>query len=148
MTFKTIETQEELDKVIGDRLKREREKVESEYKGKLEELEKKFNETKSLLDDKDSLAEESASKIKDLEGQVKGYEMADKKRNLALEFGLPYNLADRIQGESDEDMKKDAENLAKYFEKEDPILPPKNPEINKGGEGAYMDLLDGLSLEE
>lgn len=148
MTFKTIETQEELDKVIGDRLKREREKVESEYQDKLEELEKKFNETKSLLDDKDSIAEESASKIKDLEGQVKGYEMADKKRNLALEFGLPYNLADRIQGESDEDMKKDAENLAKYFEKEDPILPPKNPEINKGGEGAYMDLLDGLSLEE
>ena len=148
MTFKTIETQEELDKVIGDRLKREREKVESEYQDKLEELEKKFNETKSLLDDKDSIAEESVSKIKDLEGQVKGYEMADKKRNLALEFGLPYNLADRIQGESDEDMKKDAENLAKYFEKEDPILPPKNPEINKGGEGAYMDLLDGLSLEE
>lgn len=148
MTFKTIETQEELDKVIGDRLKREREKVESEYQDKLEELEKKFNETKSLLDDKDSIAEESASKIKDLEGQVKGYEMADKKRNLALEFGLPYKLADRIQGESDEDMKKDAENLAKYFEKEDPILPPKNPEINKGGEGAYMDLLDGLSLEE
>ena len=134
MTFKTIETQEELDKVIGDRLKREREKVESEYQDKLEELEKKFNETKSLLDDKDSIAEESASKIKDLEGQVKGYEMADKKRNLALEFGLPYNLADRIQGESDEDMKKDAGNLAKYFEKEDPILPPKNPEINKGGD--------------
>ncbi|EGS30610.1 hypothetical protein HMPREF9130_1232 [Peptoniphilus sp. oral taxon 375 str. F0436] len=149
--FKVIETQEELDKIIAERLKRERNKVEEELKEKLKTYETQIQdlkaenaETKANLEK----ASEKDSEIEKLQGQIKGYEKSEMQRKIALENKIPYNLAGRIQGETEEEMLEDAKSLSKYFEKQEVVPPLKNPEINNGQSGAYKELLQGLNLED
>lgn len=148
--FKVIETQEELDKIIVERLKRERSKLEEDfkeqlkaYKDQIEELKSENAEVKANLEK----ASEKDTEIEKLQGQIKGYEKSEMQRKIALENKIPYNLAGRIQGDTEEEMLEDAKNLSKYFEKEEIVPPLKNPEINKGESGAYKELLQGLNLE-
>lgn len=148
--FKVIETQEELDKIIVERLKRERSKLEEDfkeqlkaYKDQIEELKSENAEVKANLEK----ASEKDIEIEKLQGQIKGYERSEMQRKIALENKIPYNLAGRIQGDTEEEMLEDAKNLSKYFEKQEVVPPLKNPEINKGESGAYKELLQGLNLE-
>lgn len=149
--FKVIGTQEELDKIIAERLKRERSKVEDEFKEKLKTYEIQIQDLKSEnADAKANLekASEKDSEIQKLQGQIKGYEKSEMQRKIALENKIPYNLAGRIQGETEEEMLEDAKSLSKYFEKQEVVPPLKNPEMNKGQSGAYKELLQGLNLED
>lgn len=143
MEFKIIESQEELDKIIGERLKREREKITNEFSEKIKTLEIKNAEIKSNLEK----ASEKDLEIKNLQGQIKGYERAELKRKIALENNIPYTLAGRIQGETEEEMLEDAKGLSKYFEKKEIVPPLKNPEIGIKPSGAYEELLQGLNLK-
>ena len=52
-----------------------------------------------------------ATTIADLQNQIKGYETADLKRRIAREKGLPYEMADRLAGESEQDIRADADTL-------------------------------------
>lgn len=148
--FKIIETQEELDKIIAERLKRERSKVENEFNEKLKAYETQIQELKSENAEVKANLEKASEKdaeIEKLQGQIKGYERSEVQRKIALENKIPYNLAGRIQGDTEEEMLEDAKNLSKYFEKQEVVPPLKNPEINKGESGAYKELLQGLNLE-
>ena len=69
-------------------------------------------------------------------------------RKVALAHNIPYNLAARIQGETEDEMTEDAKALAKYFDKQAPVAPLKNPEMRLDGGGAYRELLDGLNLDD
>lgn len=149
--FKVIETQEELDKIISERLKRERSKVEEEFKEKEKSFRDEIQQLKSENAEIKANLEKSSEKdteIEKLQGQIKGYEKSEMQRKIALENKIPYNLAGRIQGETEEEMLEDAKSLSKYFEKEEVVPPLKNPEINKGQSGAYKELLQGLNLED
>lgn len=148
--FKVIETQEELDKIIVERLKRERSKVEDEFNEKLKAYETQIQELKSENAEVKANLEKASEKdteIEKLQGRIKGYERSEMQRKIALENKIPYNLAGRIQGDTEEEMLEDAKNLSKYFEKQEVVPPLKNPEINKGESGAYKELLQGLNLE-
>lgn len=149
--FKVIETQEELDKIISERLKRERSKVEDEFKEKEKSFQTEIQQLKSenaeIKANLEKLGEKD-TEIEKLQGQIKGYEKSELKRKIALENKIPYNLAGRIQGDTEEEMLEDAKSLSKYFEKEEIVPPLKNPEINKGQSGAYKELLQGLNLED
>lgn len=149
--FKIIETQEELDKIIAERLKRERTKVENQYTEKIAGLETKVSELETEnADIKSSLRKlsEKDSEIEQLQGRIKGYEKSDLQRKVAIENKIPYSLAGRIQGDTEEEMIEDAKSLSKYFEKQEVVPPLKNPEINKGHSGAYQKLLQGLNLDD
>lgn len=149
--FKIIETQEALDKIIAERLKRERSKVEDEYKEKINTYETQIQELKSEnADIKSNLGKltEKDTEIEKLQGRIKGYEKSDLQRKVAIENKIPYNLAGRIQGDTEEEMIEDAKSLSKYFEKKEVVPPLKNPEINKGQSGAYRKLLQGLNLDD
>ncbi|MEJ8751660.1 DUF4355 domain-containing protein [Lagierella sp. ICN-221743] len=149
--FKVIETQEELDKIISERLKRERSKVEEEFKEKEKSFQTEIQQLKSENAEVKANLEklgEKDTEIEKLKGQIKGYEKSELKRKIALENKIPYNLAGRIQGETEEEMLEDAKSLSRYFEKEEVVPPLKNPEINKGQSGAYKELLQGLNLED
>lgn len=148
--FKKIETQEELDRIITERLKRERNKVEDEFKEKIKAYDTQIQDLKSEnAQVKANLekASEKDSEIERLQGRIKGYEKSEMQRKIALENKIPYKLAGRIQGETEEEMLEDARSLSKYFEKQEVVPPLKNPEINKGQSGAYKELLQGLNLE-
>lgn len=148
--FKIIETQEQLDQVVKKRLERERAKFEEEHASALSELQSKLKALEEEQNAAKKSLEEMAEKDKEidaLKGQVKGYEMAKLRTKIALEYRIPYNLSDRIQGEDEESMKKDAENLATYFQKQEPIAPSKNTDLDKTG-NAYQELLDSLDMNE
>lgn len=116
--FTPIETQEELDRIIGDRLKRERETVKKEFKDYLspEQAAEKYKDFLSPEDVKKKyegyLSPEEAAKK---DAQIKKYETDSVKTRIAREAGIPEELAERLSGEDEASIKKDAESLAKIL---------------------------------
>lgn len=118
--FKVIETQEQFDAVISERLKREREVVRKEYEGYLspDEIGEKYKDYLSPEQAegkyKGYLSPEEAAK-KDAE--IKRHETNSLKVKIAQETGIPYELAGRLSGDNEESIRKDAETVAKYLKK-------------------------------
>ncbi|MBS4750976.1 DUF4355 domain-containing protein [Carnobacteriaceae bacterium zg-ZUI78] len=132
--FKTIETQEELDRIIGDRLARQKEKY-SDYdqlKSRVEELENENGGLKVTLESSKQELSSYTSQIEALNTKVSSYETASLRTRIALQNGLPYDLADRLVGDDEETLKADAEKLASFLKANDPIPPLKSSEPNVG----------------
>ncbi|KWZ93387.1 hypothetical protein HMPREF3224_01552 [Anaerococcus hydrogenalis] len=149
--FKSIDSQEEFDLRIKDRLQRKEEQIRNELSEVINNLKA---ENKNLKSENSGLktnlekVKEKDTEIESLRGQIQGYEKSALKRKVALDYNIPYKLAERIKGENEDEMIEDAKNLSTYFEKEETVAPLKNPEINTGASGLYKDLLDGLDLED
>lgn len=128
MAFKAIETQEDLDIIIGERLKREREANEKKYAGFEEAKEKagKYDELikrdldgqiKKLTDDLKTEREKHSSTdktIADLTSRAAKAESGLLKVKIAHEAGLPYELAERLRGDTEEDLRADAKALTGF----------------------------------
>ena len=99
--FTPIETQEQLDSIIGDRIKEIREKAEKKFEGYLspEEVTKKYEGYLSP----DEVA------VKD--AKIKGYESHSVKTRIAHELGLSYESIDFLKGDDEESIRKSAETL-------------------------------------
>lgn len=141
--FKPIMTQEEFDAAIGPRLQRERETAVKPY-ADYEQIKKSLGDAQGLLSQRDAT-------IADLNKKVKGYETDSAKTRIALAAGLPYELHARLAGETEDELKKDAEALAKLFgqqEKKDPapLRDPEGPPPDKKT-AAFKGLLDKLKEE-
>ena len=120
MAFTPIETQEQFDAAIKERLQRERESQAKKFEGwvspddfqklvaerdaKIKQLEDAATDTAQKLADKDSEIAASAKYRTDLE-----------KTKIAIAAGLKIDYADRLRGETAEEWKADAELLAKDF---------------------------------
>ncbi len=114
MTFKVIETQEELDQIIQGRLQREREKY-ADY----EQLQTENADLQTQIASLQQTIEESQTTIKnhddvvaDLKGKIAGFETATLRTQIALKHGIPLDLADRLIGEDEATLKADAERMA------------------------------------
>ena len=146
--FKVIETQEELDRIIGARLARQEEKYSdySQLKSRVEELEKENSGLRTTLEDSKKSTGDYESKLAELEGKIAGYETANLKTKIALKNGLPYDLASRLQGDSEEALKEDAERLASLIKPNDPNPIFKDQEGPKTGlEGDLKQMLGNLT---
>lgn len=115
--FTAITTQEELDRIIGERVKQAKRSTAKEYDGYLspDDVAKKYEGYMSP----DEVTEKykgylSPEEVAKKDATIKKYETASVRAKVAREAGLPYELADRLQGEDEEAMKKDAEVLAKF----------------------------------
>lgn len=116
--FKAITTQEELDAVIGSRIKRERETVSKEFAAQLSEKDQKAAGYEKQIGELGKQLEKVGEKdkaIEELTSRVKGYETASVKTRIAHEAGLPYELSGRLSGEDEESIRKDAESLKKLI---------------------------------
>lgn len=121
MSFEVIETQEQLDKVIGTRIAKAKESAKAEFQSKLDELDTLTTKLKEKESKITSLSEEletakaaktaNEAKIADLTAKVQKYEADSVKTRIAQEFGLDAGLANRLTGETEEDIRKDAEAL-------------------------------------
>lgn len=136
--FKVIETQEELDHIVEWRLKREREKYADydDLKERVLSLEKEKGSLQTTLE---AVQKEKAGfeiQVKDLESQVSGYETSALRTKIALSHGLPYDLADRLQGADQAEMEADAERLATFLKPVERTAPLKeNEPAHVGNEG-------------
>lgn len=84
--------------------------------------------------------------IAELNGKVKDYEVKNLKYKIANEAGLPLELANRLSGESEEDIKKDAESLKSLIPGQ-PHLPLKSTEKDVDDEHSpYKKIIEGLKL--
>lgn len=114
--FKPIETQEALDAVIRDRLERQKKTVTAEvakqYEGWVspEDAKKSADQIAALT----AKISESETKIADLTAKNSAYEISSVKMKVAHETGLPYELADRLSGTTEEEIRKDADALSKF----------------------------------
>lgn len=114
--FKPIESQEALDAIIKDRIERAKKSAADEtakkYEGYLSPDDvKKHTDQITALTDK---LKESETKIADLTAKNSAYEIASVKTKIAHEVGLPYELADRLSGTTEEEIRKDADALSKF----------------------------------
>lgn len=123
MEFKPIETQEQLDAIIQERIARAEKKAAEKYAD--------YDELKTSLTDKDKqiadLSEQlkaqgekvtgSDEKVKELEAKVHEYETASVKTRVAHEEGLPYELASKLSGNDEDAIRQDAKAMAKFIQK-------------------------------
>ncbi len=159
--FKPIETQEDFDKLIQKRLEqKEREVSErfkdyrspdeikeltSDYEGKLKEA------NEALKAERDKLIEAS-NKVTEIEERAKAAETRLLKGRIAIEKGIPYELADRLIGETEEDLVKDAESISSLLKpKAAPPLFSNDTRTSTGGnaitDAAYSQLLAGINQQ-
>lgn len=114
--FKAIETQEALDAIIKDRIERAKKSAADEAAKKYEGFispddVKKHTDQIAALTEK---LRESDTKIADLTAKNSAYEIASVKTKIAHEVGLPYELAERLSGTTEEEIRKDADALSRF----------------------------------
>lgn len=150
--FKPITTQEEFDAAIKERLSREKAKY-SDYdqlKSRVTELETENVGLKSTIEANNQSKADADKQLEEMQNQIAGYETASLRTRVALQYGLPYDLADRLQGTDEESFKADAERLAGYMKRAQPVAPVREtePVLEKTENTLYKNLIQGLEIEE
>ena len=132
--FTPITTQEQLDNLIKDRLGRERETLAKKY-----EEYTSPDDLSKIKGDYDKQYADFDRQITERDSKIKSYETASVKTRIAHETGLPYEMASRLSGESEDDIRKDAESLVKLIGKNKPIVPlADQEEKHDGGKNAAV----------
>lgn len=139
MAFEAITTQEQFDAAIEERLERERETIKTEYKDFMspEDVQEKY---------KDYLSPEQ---VAEKDATIQKFERNSKKVQIAMKEGIPYELAEKISGDTEEDMEKDAKRMVGFLKKGNQY-PEYDPEPNsdkKTKEAAIKKMLNGLKGE-
>ena len=112
--FKVIETQEQLEEVLKDRLKREGDKVRKEYEGYLSpsDAEEKYKGYLSPDAEKEKYKNYlSPEEVAKKDAKIKEYETDSVKTRIAHELGLSYDAVGFLKGDSEEAIRKSAESL-------------------------------------
>ena len=132
--FQAITTQEELDSIIKERLKRDREAQTKKYEGWIspEDHKKAVDEANKALDDYMAAHAGYEQTIADLKAKNQEYETASLKSRVARELGLDYEWVDRIRGNDEKEIRADAEALKKLAGTGHTTLPTKNMDQNTG----------------
>ena len=154
--FKTIETQEELDAIIGERLKREKKSIEKQYEGFLspEQVAEKYKDYLSAEEInkkyKDYVSpEEMRKQLDEKDLTIKGYEMSSVKIKTALKNNLPYELAERLKGDTEEAIQADAEAMVALIGKGSPMgsTEPSGDNKKAAENASLKTMLNGLKGE-
>lgn len=128
--FKVINTQEEFDSAIAARLQRERESIHKQYadhdelKKQNEEYRNQLTDTTQKLQDALKSQSETENRIAELNSKIKAHETDSAKTRIALETGLPYQFASRLSGETDEEIRADAEKMIEIIDSQNTTPPP------------------------
>ena len=147
--FKVIETQEQLDAIIKSRLDREKAKY-SDYDTlaeKIKNLETENTNLKQTITEKETSESMNLTRITDLEKDVTSLKQKSLKQQIAMKNGLPFDLADRLQGDTEESLNEDAERLASLVSVKNYTQPlaDKEPAFKeKGVDSAWRDVVKNL----
>ena len=148
-----ITTQEQFDEAIKERLTRESKKYEGYTSPKdLETIKAGYEKQICDLNGALTAAKEKAVKydadIAERDAKIKGYETSSVKMRIAHETGLPYEMHSRLTGETEEDIRKDAETLAKLIKAQrvPPLASTEKPVSKEDTQtAAYKEMLQNLN---
>lgn len=116
----TIESQEQLDSMFQDRLRRckesEQKKFEGyispdDFKAKTSDLEKKMQDMTAALKGANDKVATYEKDIAEKDSMIKGFEISAMKHKVAHENGLSFDAVDFIQGEDEESIRESAERF-------------------------------------
>lgn len=134
--FTPINTQEELNAVIGGRLASQEKKIREEY-ADYEDLKKqsaawetdKQAYEKTIADNKTAF-DELTQQLTEATGKIAQYETDALKTKIAIEAGLPVGLFSYLKGNTEEEIKQSAEELGKYAKagQRQPLADPEGDE--------------------
>lgn len=123
--FTAINTQEEFDERIKDRLGRERATLTKQFEEKYadyDQIKKDKDALSSQIEELQKTAKENAEKAEGLETQLaeankkaSDLELENLRTNIALDKGLPMELRGRLHGTTKEELEKDADDLKGIF---------------------------------
>lgn len=167
MAFEAITTQEQLNSVIGERLKRERETAERELRESIQqefiekysdydEIKTKNSDYEKQIEDLNRTISENSEKLsnydkdsKEQQAKLKKYETDSVKMRIAHEAGIPFELAAKLSGEDEEAIKKDAENMARFISRKKSTVPlaETEPDTLDSKKIAMKNMLDNLKGE-
>ena len=117
-----------------------------DLKSAKETLEKQIEELNGTLQATNDKYTQQESTLGELQKQVKGYEVDTLKTRIASQAGLPLDLAGRLSGETEDEIKADAEKFASFVSKPAP-LPLKPTEQTNDKTSPYKNMLENLKLE-
>lgn len=150
--FKVIETQEELNKVIQDRVARAEKAAAEKYadyddlKAQNADKDKQIAALSEKLQQQSDKGTEYDSKIAELTNKVHEYETASVKTRIAHEVGLPYELAKKLEGETEEDIRADAQSMAKLIKPAAAPIGSNEPSAQAANptDAAFMQMLNNI----
>lgn len=153
--FKVIETQEQLDKVIGERIRRAEEKAAEKYsdyeaiKTQNADYVTQISQLQEQLQRQTETINGNQSIVDDLKAQVQNYESSSLKTKVALEIGLPYQMASRLSGNTEEEIRADAESMVKLIGTQKPVAPlgSSEPVVTNSKDAAWKKLAAELMNE-
>lgn len=132
--FTPINTQEELEAVLKDRLARESKKYEEldkqfkEAQAQLQTAQSKIQDYEKTVAGHKDETEKLNKSISEANEKLKGYERDALRTKIALESSLPYDMKDYLKGETEEEIKASAEILSKFAKGSAGAPPLNNPE--------------------
>lgn len=140
--FKVIETQEDFDKAIQKRLARadremqekyreylapdKVEELKQEYEAKVQKVEAELKAANEKIAGHDQIVSDLTTRATTAEGDLL-------KSRIAHEAGVPFELAGRLVGSTEEELKKDAENFASF------LAPKSAPPLKTSDSAMQMD---------
>ena len=135
--FVPINTQEEFDAAIKDRIERERQKFGD------------YDEIKTQRDTALTAVAEHEQTITQLKSDIDGLKLDAAKTKIAHEYGLPQEMASRLTGSNDEEIRKDAEGISALFKVQTPVLPlaDTTPKVDDDADKNLKNLLHNLRGE-
>lgn len=149
---KPITTQEDLDALISDRLKRDRDAQARKYEGWLspDDAKKQVEDLTGQLEAITKKHADAAKQIEMLTAANHKYETDSVKRRVAHEVGLDWGLAERLTGDTEAEIRADAESLKSVVGAANSAPPLRTYESDKGTKtaaAAWSEVLSGLRGE-
>lgn len=140
-----------LEKEVIDKVMAEHGKTINDIKPKdyddIKKENKTLKDTVTTLETSLKDSEGFEDKLTEKDNLIKEYEIKNLKYRIANESGIPLELASKLSGETEEDLKKDAETLSSFITKKQ-TLPLRTTEPKVDDETApYKALLNGLKGE-
>ena len=140
-----------LEKEIIDQIMKEHgltiQKVKPEDYDDIKEENKTLKDTVTTLENSLKEFEGYEDKLAEKDNLIKEYELKNLKYRVAVEAGIPLELASKLSGETEEDLKKDAETLSSFITKKQ-TLPLRTTEPQVDDEmAAYKEMLNNLKLD-
>lgn len=126
--FEEITSQDQLDAVIGERLRKQERKIREEYEGYLspDEYSAKINELNESLKGLTTKATEYEKSIAERDAKIKSYELASVKSKVAHELGLSYDAISFIRGDDEDSVRESASALKSLVGNSKPAPPVMN----------------------
>lgn len=131
--FTPITTQAEFDAAVKDRVEAAVAEAVKNYEGWLSP-----DAAAALAKERD----DSKAAVDALSNENKSYKISAMKMKAANEKGIPFELAEKLSGETEDEISKDADAFAKYF-----TAPRHQPTPRYSGEGAFTDSKSSAELE-